>query len=71
MNVNKEKLKKKLDKKKMNPSPKFSGVVISRPFTGKIPDWCGTMKQFKGYGSKYKYSLEVDGKRVPIWWKEA
>ena len=28
------------------------------------------MRQFEGYGSKYKYSLFIDGQRVPIIWKE-
>jgi hypothetical protein len=31
---------------------------------------CGTMDQFRNYGSKYKYTLTVDGKRIPIIWKE-
>jgi hypothetical protein len=31
---------------------------------------CGTMQQFRGYGSKYKYTLTVEGNRIPIIWKE-
>ena len=30
---------------------------------------CGTMDQFPNYRDKTKYSLTVDGKRIPITWK--